>query len=390
MTFSIFRNPTSVSAPYTRVHLEYLDGLRGLAALYVVLHHAWQFCIAWAPAGALPHWYLSLTRWLGFGRFGVSMFIVLSGYCLMLPVARSGTLRGGARQFFIRRARRILPPYYAALGLSLMLIALFPAFYRGVFFSHAFAPGVLLSHLLLLHNFFASAVEKIDPPMWSVAPEWQIYFFFPFLLLPIWRHFGIRVLIASAAVLGAVLGHFIAPSALHYLALFAFGMAAATVAASPRTLQIVVSAVLVVLAAGAILHGYVHQLTSSYPLLKGLWVQDYAAGAGAACLLLVLASLPAINPIRWLFQSRALVVLGSFSYSLYLTHYPLLWLVNSGMQYHGLSGRGSVLVLVVIGIPLSVAAAYLFHLAFERPFMGRPTPKTKRQAEVAAIVSPAP
>src|SRR4051812_41118914 len=66
-----------------------------------------------------------LRRAFGFGHEAVAIFIVLSGYCLMLPVARRGEsqLKGGFGSYLGRRAFRILPPYFAALGLSLLLIA---------------------------------------------------------------------------------------------------------------------------------------------------------------------------------------------------------------------------------------------------------------------------
>src|SRR5438067_7057279 len=101
-------------------HLDFLDGLRALAAIYVLLHHAWLQIWEWHLPGPFTR---RLTGWLYFGHFGVVVFIVLSGFCLMLPVVRGdGTLRGGAKTFFQRRALRILPPYYVAIGLSLVLI----------------------------------------------------------------------------------------------------------------------------------------------------------------------------------------------------------------------------------------------------------------------------
>ena len=43
----------------------------------------------------------------------------------------------------------------------------------------AFSPRVIASHLLLVHNLSERWIFKIDPPMWSVATEWQIYLLFP-------------------------------------------------------------------------------------------------------------------------------------------------------------------------------------------------------------------
>src|SRR5438270_2616521 len=100
--------------------LPFLDGLRGLAAVYVVLHHA-AMMVPPAGLGGVG----SAARFVfRHGHYAVAVFIVLSGYCLMLPVARDpcGRLPGGVVGYLGRRARRILPPYYAALGLGWLLI----------------------------------------------------------------------------------------------------------------------------------------------------------------------------------------------------------------------------------------------------------------------------
>ena len=79
--------PSTNSATFDRprIRLAYLDGLRGLAALYVVLFHVYQEC---STMGEMSPMLLSLVRFLGEGEIAVSIFIVLSGYCLMLPVAQ--------------------------------------------------------------------------------------------------------------------------------------------------------------------------------------------------------------------------------------------------------------------------------------------------------------
>jgi peptidoglycan/LPS O-acetylase OafA/YrhL len=190
-----------------RLHLDFLDGLRGLAALYVLLHHA----AAEEDRSSLGHWLARGVGWLGRGHYAVAVFIVLSGFCLMMPVVRDeGRLRGGFRRYILRRARRILPPYYAAIALSLALIAWCPRL------SQAHDPrweialpafslnSSLIPHLLLVHNMSPSAAYRIDPPMWSVATEWQIYFSLPILIL-IWRRWGVAALVASGFGIGLFL-----------------------------------------------------------------------------------------------------------------------------------------------------------------------------------------
>jgi peptidoglycan/LPS O-acetylase OafA/YrhL len=102
-----------------RVHLDFIEGMRATAALVVLLNHGyaqiWDLALKQFP----PHRYAVLTYAMVTGHLAVSVFICISGFCLMLPVARGdGALKGGPLLFFKRRARRILPPYYAALLLS--------------------------------------------------------------------------------------------------------------------------------------------------------------------------------------------------------------------------------------------------------------------------------
>ena len=85
---------------------------------------------------------------------------------------------------------------------------------------------------------------------------------------------------------------------------------------------------------------------------------------------------------------RFLVWLGAISYSVYLVHFPLIYILSlQSFHLHDSLWRGYA--AGVARLPVLVGIGYLFHLFFERPFMpGRP--RTERQAEVAAAVSPAP
>ncbi len=397
--------PTSpISPPATaqtapRLRLDYLDGLRGLAALYVVMHHAYYGLTLEA---ALPPTVAHLTYWLFLGRSAVDIFIVLSGYCLMMPVVRAGTgcLPGGIADFVRRRARRILPPFYAALLLSLAAIAFVPALHSAPAESlwatalPAFTPGVLLSHVLLIHNFDPSWHSKIDYPMWSVATEWQIYFLFPLLLLPVRRRAGMAAMLLTAFVVGLAplalfFGRFsgVAP---HFLGLFALGMAGAEINFSPAPSLarlreklpwgLLATVLAVVLAMISLKH-------SSWYL--ALAVKDSVVGGMTGCLLVFcsrhltrahaaqdgradshFSTRPAPRVLR-LFESRAAVTLGAFSYSLYLVHAPILAVSLSALRPLHLSPTLTLALMLGFGVPLALAGSYLFYLAFERPFLAR-------------------
>ena len=153
----------------------------------------------------------------------------------MLPLARTvdGRFRGGVGQYLHRRARRILPPYYFALALSIIIAVLTAPLQRvaGGHWPWSLASPVILGHLFLLDDLAPQFGGNLDPPMWSVATEWQIYFIFPFLLLPIWRRFGNAATLGAALVLG-IGPRFLFGTAANigppwYITLFTFGMIAA-------------------------------------------------------------------------------------------------------------------------------------------------------------------
>ena len=398
----IMPTPSQVQAPSSapsqetgRLHLGYLDGLRACAAIFVVLHHSWLE--VWPGTGpASPVW----TRWLTLGHAAVDLFIVLSGFCLMLPVVRSGgILRGGALLFFTKRARRILPPYYFAVAFSLLLIWTIIGKPTNTHWdiSLPVTGRTLASHLLLLQNFTPSGVYKINYAFWSVSLEWWIYFLFPPLVLS-WKRLGpgvttLLALAGSFLLCRICLHEFHQSFTLQYIALFTFGMLGAEIVhGRHQTLSLLRDrlpwGLLTWLAAGLAVLA-LHQKVSHFheaensDLLVGLW---------AMCLL-IFFGLRAGSLLGCGLSQKPMLFLGSFAYSIYLIHAPLIQVFRQYVLHPlRLAPTPTFLLLAVVGTPLIVAVSYLFHLAFERPFMTRPGVKirTEAQAEAAAITNPAP
>ncbi len=387
MVDDAFLMPMSQSkSDQTPVRLHYLDGIRGLAALYVVLFHAYQEADPDLSGSQYsPMWYWA-TRWLTHGRFSVAVFIVLSGYCLMLPIIRSDNqqLRGGFFQYLKRRALRILPPYYAALLLSLLLFALIPNHLyprMGMHWSFAhpvFTPGVLLSHMTLTHNLNPDWIYKVVGPMWSVATEWQIYILFPTLLLPIWRLLGTKAVFATACGMGLI-PHFLLPQQLDeasfwYLGLFAMGMngAALNFSHKPALMRCREDIPWKALGIGTASIAIAVRLWNHLPSGIGQMIEDYLAGVAVACLLVTWTERLKTDQPRChlhslkLLQSRWAIGLGTFSYSLYLVHLPVLGLAQLAISFLHLSSIQTLLALLVIAAPLSALSAYGFYLVFER------------------------
>ena len=105
----------SAVADPQRQRLAGLDGVRGLAALFVVVNHVFLRAFPGYPVDRAPFW----AGWFIYGRFAVVVFIVLSGFSLALSPARHGWRLDGVSRFALRRVRRILRPYWAGLAFSL-------------------------------------------------------------------------------------------------------------------------------------------------------------------------------------------------------------------------------------------------------------------------------
>ena len=89
-----------------------LEGLRGYAALLMVVYHAWVL-----TGGPLLGGGRSL---ISGGFLAVDLFFVLSAFVLCLPAATTGSF-GSWKDYALRRAARIVPAYYAALAVALIL-----------------------------------------------------------------------------------------------------------------------------------------------------------------------------------------------------------------------------------------------------------------------------
>src|SRR5689334_3773086 len=98
-----------------RYHKE-LDGVRAIAAFMVIFFHFWhegEFNLS--PL---------LTRISNFGRTGVSLFFVLSGFLITRILIATKESPGYFSSFYIRRSLRIFPLYYLFLSLTFIIIPL--------------------------------------------------------------------------------------------------------------------------------------------------------------------------------------------------------------------------------------------------------------------------
>lgn len=402
--------------------IDYIDGIRALAALAVVFLHAFQTrgydleSILNMPPDLVPSntafgSILALMYDVGgnLGLYAVKVFIVISGYTLMIGAAKAadGMPKGGLKGYFQRRIRRIWPPYYAALFLSLAIIFLIPGMnteFGGYHDQHIPVDAAgFVSHLFFLQNFNPEWSVQINTPLWTIAVEEQIYIIFPFLLLPLWRRFPSMIMIPVAAILPLVLS-LVLPYRIFveirpwFLMLFAFGAWGSSISFSKRPQDVrwrdripwvPVAGVFIVIWAG---------LKFTLPRLMGTNAPDgyitdpisdpFLAGA-VACMLVHwtkvwqrgIPRFSALAVLNW----RPLVFIGVFSYSLYLMHAPFQSILTQILRAIGLNNDLYFVVILFPGIPIILGMTYLFHIIFERPFMPQAA-RTPKEAQVQAAL----
>jgi peptidoglycan/LPS O-acetylase OafA/YrhL len=373
--------------------LNYLDSIRGIAAFYVVLVHARLE----VPVELLDPIIYSVLRFLDYGRIAVSVFIVLSGYCLGIPSARADTftIRGGFARYLFRRARRIYPPFLVAMAISLAILWLLPqsaqqrSFWMTTF-QPAFTWDVIASHLFLIHNLSNDWLYKINAPFWSVATEWQIYFALPLMLWMASRCglMAMTILCGLISLLPMLVFRRFETAAPWYIMLFAMGLTASYVsfAKSFKNLSVslargwlcgvgAVTVIAVVYMDGTVLSLSDWKLQAIFEILVGIttallliWL---SGGSSAGC-----------RQVRLLLESQSLRVMGNFSYSLYLTHAIPLCLTSIAwsMCLPESTATVKLAVMLVVGSVSSLLFAAVFHFFFERPFTANDGKrKTSRQ-----------
>jgi len=361
------------------MRLEYVDGIRALAALIVYLNHAYAQITAGDLFKLKSPWSLASYSMVA-GHLSVTVFIVISGFCLTLPViSQGGQLRGGVTGFLKRRARRILPPYYAAVALCLLLIWTVIGKPTGSLWDYPIrvTPAAIFCHLVLIQDLFATSL--INYVFWSIAVEWHIYFIVP-LLVWCWRRYGATAVVLGSLSLGYGLRFVFSDTRLtrahpQFLGMFALGMLAAHVARSSDARFVRLRAVVPwsALAAAAFMAAVGLTLYWGGPLAETRfhWL-DVPVGIMTTAALAA-AARSGSNVLARVFSWPPLVAIGTFSYSFYLIHAPLLQLI---WQYvlvplH-LSREAMLLSLLTVGFAAVSLVSYGFFRLFEAPFMRAP------------------
>jgi peptidoglycan/LPS O-acetylase OafA/YrhL len=380
VTLTTTRMTASPSDAPARADSSDLDGYRGIAALGIVIFHAYQFSRGDATS-SYPYG-TSVAEHILRNLDGlVSMFFVLSAYLLYLPLARSlvdGASSGSARAFLLRRAARILPLYWA--GILIVWCVRNPTL-----------PGDwrdLVEHMTFTQVFDSKRIFYTIGPAWSLSVE---AFFYAFLavLIPVFAFAARRITgraWRTATVLGPPVILAIGSGAYQLWALqshqsptrwavwfnplaradmFAAGMLlAVTRALWSGTLRTPALVTLRLSALALLAYGCAIRTDEAGPTTR------FNALSVVAFTLLVGSSVfaPAASHWRRLLGNRNLLWLGLVSYSLYLWHEPVLLYLDGTLHLNHAPHFFPVNALALLAV--SVPAAWLSYVVIERP-MGR-------------------
>ncbi len=342
--------------PSSRLAL--IDALRGIAALSVVLYHAYVLDLVSHASSRLVEPADSL---LTYGYLGVYVFFVLSGFVIAHSVRDVIITPAFVGRFALRRSLRLDPPYWVAIAAALVVMA-----------ANQEQPlpsvGAVAAHFAYVQQFVG--VPHIIGVFWTLCLEIQFYLAYVVLMLAVqraargrvWWVFGPFWLLSLVVAVGAIhWGHALFVWAWPYFFLGAITAWHYERRISSRAWLAIAGVSCVALA------------WSRSRWLTANDAPERVGVAAATALALFLAG-RARRGERSLLQlvtlGRPMQYLGRISYSLYLTHVLTCSLAASlGLRWLGQHelGVGELVVLLLGCTVMSVAVAHVLHVVVERP-----------------------
>lgn len=331
--------------------LRSIEGLRGLLAMWVLFGHVL------ATSGFGNGWRGPFAV-LADGGNAVEVFMIVSGFVIFYLL---DTAREGYGRFILRRALRLYPVYLLLVVFSISLLPLEAYVYtqapwphplnvaraQYAIYSLANLPLQLVAQLTMLYSIIPTwilphAGSAILPPAWSLGIEWQFYVIAPALFWALKR--GGKTSIAAIAIACAVHyligGYFAFPS---HVPSFGMGIASYFLwrRCNPPDWPLLVP-IGVALA---------YSLTHIPALV--VWAVVFLSA--------VQARSPYAMLVNRVLETRLLLALGRWSYSIYLAHYLVLALSMAALLWADAAKLGEgyffiVLLLLTVGGTLVVSA----------------------------------
>jgi peptidoglycan/LPS O-acetylase OafA/YrhL len=312
-----------------------LDSLRGLAAVSVLLgHYTWQYHKLYGHDGRIAFHY-------PYALLGVLLFFMISGFVILMTAERAA----GALEFAWARFTRLYPAYWVAVALTFTVVSVFPLPGRQASF------GAALVNLTMVQNLLG--FPSVDGVYWTLQVELCFYAMVFGLLLCGGVRF-VEALLLGLVVLGAadelLLGNVKSEwiVRLRHLLLLEYAYAFLIGVTLYRSLTVRRRWHLPVVA-GCLAWAFFFAPRPHF----------YAATGFTPLLYLTTRGHLALLGARWL------VLLGTISYPLYLTHQNIGYVIIRAGYRLGLNPNASVVVAGVVALAIALAITFFI----ERPAM---------------------
>jgi peptidoglycan/LPS O-acetylase OafA/YrhL len=340
----------TAKAGHTR--LTELDALRGIAAVIVVLfHYTTHFNDTYGHSA--PLWVQ-----VPFGKYGVQLFFVISGFVILMSLDRVER----ARDFLLGRLSRLYPAYWAGVVLTFTVVTVFGLPQREVGLRAA------LVNLTMFQEFLR--VPHVDGVYWTLTVELSFYM--------------LMLLLLSTRLLGKIIPIFITLVAVQTVAelcLQALGLPLAARFAGRPHLQFFALGVLAFKRS----RGEV-SLPTALTLVALCLAHELLAGSTDTLIVLaavlVIASALSRGALGWL-AWRPLVFLGFISYPLYLVHQNIGYLIILRLEAAGWRPEAAIAVALAVAVLLATCLTLLI----EQPAL-RLYRQWRRKAKARAAVWP--
>lgn len=337
-----------MAATDARTRYIFVDSLRGIAATWVLLYHAYKLI---AKAGfAYP---APLHHVLMFGYLAVYVFFVISGFVIAQSIRGDRVTPSYVGRFAVRRAVRLDPPYWVTIALAITISA---ATSRSDGSESVPTGGAIVAHVFYLQSFFG--YHHIVNVFWTLCYEVQLYLVL-IISVGVWQNlpgkrevtravvFGLLWLLSAVSVAGLI--H---PDAAWFITGWPWFFV------------------------GVVMNWYHHREVS-----RSRWVLIFLATAllipvapsRAGVALVTVAAIwwvSARGKLSTLSLGRVAQYLGKVSYSLYLIHMLVgTRLVAFLLERYGRPHLLQATAFLAADLLVSLAAAHLLHVVVERPAM---------------------
>jgi peptidoglycan/LPS O-acetylase OafA/YrhL len=365
-------------------HLGMLDAMRFVAALSVLAFH---YTARQSPGwdGFPPDELAGVGQWAAYGRMGVPLFFVISGFVLLMS-----SWGKDVSSFVASRVGRLFPAFWVAVAFSVVLVVkIWPE--NPAYLGHKVTTSGALLNFTMLNS--AYSVPDIDGPYWTLWYEARFYALIAVLILVGITRNRILAFCALWPIVGAMAASthsemLIALLMPDYAPFFAGGMLLYLIYRDGHDLGVWL---LIGMQAAFALNFSINTYSYALPL-ETEWVpsKPVIALVTAACFGLV--ALVTLTPVaRW--NMRWMAFAGALTYPVYLLHENLGWYV-----IHLMHGEVTPWTAVACATGVTLVAALLLHQLVEKPFgnklrlvvLGMLQRQSRDEAAAAAAVATAP